>query len=41
MKQDRMLMVTMWRREGNGGGATNCGGDRRMVQLQNVERYQF
>ena len=41
MKQDGTLMVTVQRQEGNGSGngVTNCGGDRRVVQLQNTERY--
>ena len=43
MKQDGMLMVTVQRRESNGSGdgVTNRGGNRRVVQLQNVERYKF
>ena len=41
MKQDGTLMVTVQRQEGNcgGNGVTNRGGDRRVVQLQNTERY--
>ena len=41
MKQDGTLMVTVWRQGGNGGGDgdANGGGDRRVVQFWNVERY--
>ena len=46
MKQDRTLIVTVWRQEGNGRGdggdvVTNHGGDRRVAQLQNVEGINF
>ena len=44
MKQDGMLMVTVWRQECNhhgdangGDGDANSGGDRRVVQFQNTE----
>ena len=41
IKQDGMLMVTVWRTEGNGGGDgdANGGSCRRVVQFLNVERY--
>ena len=43
MKQDGMLMVTVqrWENNGSGDGVTNRGGDRRVVQLRNVEKYKF
>ena len=41
MKQDGTLMVTVQWWEGNGGsdGDANGGGDRRVVQFWNAEKY--
>ena len=40
MKEDGTLVVTVWRQRQQGAGAGDAnGGDRRVVQFQNAERY--